>query len=130
MKRIIILLLAVLLMLGLSVTALAGNGDGSGGGKDKPLTLADSTLADGSTDVPTELTVTLTFTKNVMNFTVKDHNMGCFQLIDSGGNAAPIRILMGDDQVDPDCKRIVGVEASGLKAGESYTLIISGDLTA
>ena len=52
------------------------------------------TLADGSTDVPTELTVTLTFTKNVVNFTVKDHNMGCFQLIDSGGNAAPSGGLM------------------------------------
>ena len=97
MRRIVIILLAALLVVSLGVTAFAGNGDGSGGGKDKPLTLASSTIPDGSTDVPTELSVTLTFNKNVVNFTVKDHNMGCFQLIDSGGNAAPIRIIMGDD---------------------------------
>ena len=130
MKRILSILLAVAMMIALGVPAFAGNGDGSGGGKDKPLTLASSDIPDGSTDVPTDLTVTLTFTKNVVNFTVKDNNMGCFRLIDSDGNAAPISVLMGDDQVDPDCKRIVTVQASGLAAGEAYTLVISGSLQA
>ena len=130
MKKICVLLLALLLTIALGVNALAGNGDGSGGGKDQPLALASSTVPDGSTDVPTELSVTLTFNKNVVNFTVKDNNMGCFRLLDSAGNAAPITVLMGDDQVDPDCKRIVGIQASGLAAGETYTLIISGSLQA
>ena len=130
MRKIFALLLALLLTLALGVTALAGNGDGSGGGKDQPLALASSTVPDGSTDVPTELSVTLTFNKNVVNFTVKDNNMGCFRLIDSAGNAVPISVIMGDDQVDPDCKRIVGIQASGLAAGETYTLIISGALQA
>lgn len=128
MKRIVTFLMAVLLLVSLGVTVFAGNGDGSGGGKDKPLTLADSTLADGSTDVPTELSVTLTFTKNVVNFTVKDNNMACFRLMDSAGNAVPVSVLMGDDQVDPDCKRIIGIQTSGLMPGEAYTLVISGNL--
>ena len=64
MKKLCALLLALLLTLALGVTALAGNGDGSGGGKDQPLALASSTVPDGSTDVPTELSVTLTFNKN------------------------------------------------------------------
>ena len=130
MKKLCALLLALLLALALGMTAFAGNGDGSGGGKDQPLALASSTVPDGSTDVPTELSVTLTFNKNVVNFTVKDNNLSCFRLLDPAGNAVPIAVLMGDDQVDPDCKRIVGIQASGLAAGETYTLIISGALQA
>ena len=130
MKKILVLLIALVLALSLGVCALAEGGDGSGGGSGNPLTLDWSTVPDGSTDVPTDVTITLTFTKNVVNFTVRDNNMGCFTLVDSGGSRVPIAVIMGDDQVDPDVKRIISVSPDALSPGETYTLIISGNLQA
>lgn len=131
-KRILSILLILLLIISLAVSAFAegGNGDGSGGGKNVPLGLAESSVPDGSTNVPTDVTITLTFNKNVVNFTVKDNNMTCFSLADSRGTNVPVTVLMGDDQVDPDIKRIVNIQPSSLSEGESYTLTISGRLTA
>ena len=131
-KRILSILLILLLITSLAVSAFAegGNGDGSGGGKNVPLGLAESSVPDGSTNVPTDVTITLTFNKNVVTFTVKDNNMTCFSLADSRGTNVPVTVLMGDDQVDPDIKRIVNIQPSSLSEGESYTLTISGRLTA
>ena len=131
-KRILSILLILILItsLALSVFAEGGNGDGSGGGKNVPLGLAESSIPDGSTNIPTNVTITLTFNKNVVNFTVKDNNMTCFSLSDSRGNNVPVSVLMGDDQVDPDIKRIVNIKPSSLSEGETYALTISGRLTA
>ena len=130
MKRIFAALIALVLALSTGVCALAEGGDGSGGGSGNPLTLDWSTVPDGSTDVPTDVTITLTFTKNVVNFTVRDNNMGCFTLVDSGGSRVPIAVIMGDDQVDPNVKRIISISPDTLSPGETYTLIISGGLQA
>ena len=130
MKRIFAALIALVLALSTGVCALAEGGDGSGGGSGNPLTLDWSTVPDGSTDVPTDVTITLTFTKNVVNFTVRDNNMGCFTLVDSGGSRVPVAVIMGDDQVDPDVKRIISISPDTLSPGETYTLIISGGLQA
>ena len=96
-KRILSILLILLLITSLAVSAFAegGNGDGSGGGKNVPLGLAESSVPDGSTNVPTDVTITLTFNKNVVNFTVKDNNMTCFSLADSRGTNVPVTVLMG-----------------------------------
>ncbi len=130
MKRIFAALIALVLALSTGVCALAEGGDGSGGGSGNPLTLDWSTVPDGSTDVPTDVTITLTFTKNVVNFTVRDNNMGCFTLVDSGGSRVPVAVIMGDDQVDPNVKRIISISPDTLSPGETYTLIISGGLQA
>lgn len=131
MKRLFqALFIALLLFLPLTLTALGGGGDGSGGGQGKPLTLDACSVPDGSTDVPCDVEIVLTFSKNVVHFTVRDGNMQCFTLYDKAGNAVPIEILMGDDQVDPSIKRIVTVAASGLMPGEAYTLVVSAAMTA
>lgn len=131
-KRILSILLILILITSLAVSVFAegGNGDGSGGGKNVPLGLAESSVPDGSTNIPTDVTITLTFNKNVVNFTVKDNNMTCFSLSDSRGNNIPVTVLMGDDQVNPDIKRIVNIKPSSLSEGEAYALTISGNLTA
>lgn len=131
-KRILSILLILILIASLAVSVFAegGNGDGSGGGKNVPLGLAESSVPDGSNNVPTDVTITLTFNKNVVNFTVKDNNMTCFSLSDSRGNNIPVTVLMGDDQIDPDIKRIVNIKPSSLAEGETYALTISGKLTA
>lgn len=132
MKKKIISAAALLLMiLLLAVPALAeGSGDGSGGGSDDPLALSSSSLADGAKDVACDAAITLTFNKNVVNLAVKDSNLKCFSLSDAKG-AVPVSVLMGDDQVDPNVKRIVTVRPkSALTPGTPYTLTISGSLTA
>ncbi len=130
MKRLLrALSIALLLFLSMSLAALGG-GDGSGGGQGNPLTLEACSVPDGSTDVPCDVEIVLTFSKNVVHFTVRDGNMQCFRLYDSAGNKVPIEVLMGDDQVDPSIKRIVTVAASGLTPGEAYTLLVSAAMTS
>ena len=132
-KRTTLLLIVMLALLVLPWgTALAegGNGDGSGGGSDNPLLLDYSSLPDGSTDVPTDVSITLTFTKNVVNAAVRDNNSGCFSLTAADGSSVPVSVIMGDDQLDPDIKRIITVEAYGLAPATTYTLTVSGAITS
>ena len=132
-KSSIILLVTVVLMMALcagTAWAEGGNGDGTGGGSDKPLLLDYSSLPDGSTDVATDVSITLTFTKNVVNMAVRDNNSGCFSLTAADGTSVPVSVIMGDDQVDPDIKRIITVEAYGLAPATTYTLTVSGALTS
>lgn len=133
MKKSVIKMLAIALALtslcGL-MTAFADNGDGSGGGSNNPLTLEASSVQNGAKDVPTDCEITLTFSKNVVNFTVKENNMACFSVTDSDGGPVETQVIMGDDQVDPDVKRIVVVKPAGLKEGGTYSLRIDGALTS
>lgn len=132
-KSSIILLVALLVIIALcpgTARAEGGNGDGTGGGSDKPLLLDYSSLPDGSTDVATDVSITLTFTKNVVNMAVRDNNSGCFSLTAADGTSVPVSVIMGDDQVDPDIKRIITVEAYGLTPATTYTLAVSGALTS
>ncbi len=127
------LLLALLVMFSTAFPVYAEGGDGSGGGdgQDKPLVLAKSSIPNGAENVDPNIRIVLTFTKNVVNFVVRENNMKCFTVRDSKGNAFPITVEMGDDQIDPDIKRIVTVSPqSPYLAGETYILIISRDLAA
>lgn len=130
MKRALSFLAAIIMIFSLGTVVFADGGDGSGGGSNEPLMLVSSSVAGGSTNVPTDVYITLTFSKNVVNFTVKANNMACFSMSDSAGNSVPISVIMGDDQVDPSIKRIVGIQANDLKPGETYTLYISGNVTS
>ena len=127
-------ILTVLVLLFLSTfTAFAegGNGDGTGGGKNKPLELASSSIANGEENVSRNPEIVLTFNKNVVNFTVKDNNKKCFSMTDEDGNSVPINVIMGDDQVDPDIKRIITITPqSPLTPGTTYLLKIGGGITS
>ena len=82
------LMFALCLLLCSMMTAFAGdgsgggNGDGTGGGKDQPLVLASSSIANGSEDVSQNPRIVLTFSKNVVHFTVRDNNKKCFSMTD------------------------------------------------
>ena len=56
----------------LSATALAG---------DNPVSLDTSSVEDGQKDVPVDTEIELTFTNNVINASVKDNNLECFELM-------------------------------------------------
>jgi hypothetical protein len=127
------------LLLALAVPALAAGGSGTGGGTGggtsggsrQPLALESSSVADGAADVTITAEIKLTFSKNVVNMTVKDSNLKCFSLTGPNGAAVPIDVLVGDDQVDPNVKQIITVRPkSPLSPGTPYTLAISKNLTS
>ena len=125
MRRYLTGLLAVLLLL----CTTAGAVDGAG--KAEPLALSASSVADGAANVAADTSIKLDFTKNVVNLQVKDNNMTCFSVTDSGGNQVPIVVSMGDDQVDREVRNTIYVSpATAWPAGETLTLTISGNLTA
>ena len=132
MKRILSLLLLLILISVLPLSVLAeGDDDGSGGGSGEPLELASSSVPDGSVDVPVDTIITLSFSKNVVNMSVRDNNGTCFTLADSSGSIVAIDVLMGDDQVDPSIKRIINIQPQAeLTADTEYTLTISANVTS
>ena len=130
-KRFAASILALCLLLCSMPAAFAGNGDGTGGGKDQPLVLASSSIANGAENVSQTPRIVLTFSKNVVHFTVRDNNKTCFSMTDESGNSVPINVEMGDDQVDPSIKRIVTVvPQSALTPGTTYLLKIGGGITS
>lgn len=131
------LMFALCLLLCSMMTAFAGdgsgggNGDGTGGGKGQPLVLASSSIANGSENVSQTPQIVLTFSKNVVHFTVRDNNKKCFSMTDEDGKSVAINVLMGDDQVDPSIKRIVTITPqSALTPGTTYLLKIGGGITS
>ena len=136
-KQIAALFFALCLLVCCALSAFAGdgsgggNGDGTGGGKGQPLVLASSSIANGAENVSQTPQIVLTFSKNVVHFTVRDNNKKCFSMTDEDGNSVPINVLMGDDQVDPSIKRIVTiVPQSSLTPGTTYLLKIGGGITS
>lgn len=125
------LLVLILNFVGVLPLVYAENGDGSGGGHDNPLTLLSSTPAPGQKEVPISEEINLHFSKNVVNMTVKDNNMHCFALYDSNGNLIPVRVIMADDQVEPEKKRdIVLKPLQALKPGTGYIIQVAPNLTS
>lgn len=117
----------------LSAFAEGGDGTGGGGNRDKPLVLVSSSIANGAEDVDPNARIELTFNKNVVNIVVREQNMQCFSVRDSAGNAVPITVEMGDDQVNPTdaVKRTVTiVPQSPYRAGETYLLTVKSGLAA
>ena len=130
--RVTALIAAALIALSFAFFAYAegGNGDGTGGGKNKPLTVTSS-ISNGAENVSPDVEIVLTFTKNVVHFTVRENNKNCFSITDSSGGNVPIDVIMGDDQVDPTIKRIVTIKPkSALTPGETYLLKIGKDVTS
>ncbi|MBR5619970.1 MAG: Ig-like domain-containing protein [Clostridia bacterium] len=128
-------LLALVLILVSAFPAFAEGGDGTGGGDnhDKPLELVSSSISDGAKDVDPHVRIVLVFNKNVVNVAVRDNNINCFTVKNKYDQKIPIKVEMGDDQVDPSdaTKRTVTVvPQASYGPGQTYVLTISGDLAA
>ncbi len=126
-----ILVLSMALLALMSLPVLAGNGDGSGGGQGEPLRLDSSSPYNGQTGVSLPLLINMTFNKNVINMTVSDNNRNCFSLYAADGSKVPVEVIMADDQVEPEKKRIVSLRPlQDLKPGAAYTVKVSSALQA
>lgn len=65
---------------------------GSGGGPTVTLSLRDSTVKDGETDVSVNTEIVLYYTHNVADETIQDHNRKAITLTDSSGEKANYEI--------------------------------------
>lgn len=127
-ERFVSLLLAALLLC-CAMPALAEGGDGTGGGKGEALKVEKTSVAEGGTLAPTDA-ITLEFGKNVVNAKVREKNASLISLADAAGNPVEIDVVMADDQIEPDKKRIIEVvPKSPLPAGV-YTLTVKSGVTA
>lgn len=136
MKKVSILvsLLLALILLPASIS-VAGGGDGTGGGtggnSSEPLTIVSSTVTDGQTDVGLTPEITMVFSKNVTDLSVKDANLTCFSLNKLDGGEVGFEVLMADSQVEPEKKNDVVVRPSAeLEVGTEYIVTVSKALTS
>lgn len=102
---------------------------GDGGGKSQ-LGLDEAELTQDLENVGSTEVIKLTFTNNVVNLKVKDNNMECFSMSDEEGSFTEFEVLMGDDQVDKEIKRIIEIKpTTAWKTGTTYTIHISKELS-
>lgn len=137
MKKVSVLvsIALALLFMPLTISSADGSGGGTGGGtggnSSEPLTLVSSTVTDGQTEVGLTPAVTMVFSKNVTDLSVKEANLACFKLEKKDGGEVAYEVLMADSQVEPDKKNDVVVKPSAeLEAGTEYIVTISKALTS
>ncbi|MCH4888578.1 hypothetical protein EZV73_13380 [Acidaminobacter sp. JC074] len=118
MKKVIVVLMVLLM----TTNVFAGG---------KQLGLVSSSIEDGATDVVLQPEFELEFSNNVINMTVRDQNMTMIEMLDKKGGQVSIDVIMADDQVSPELKRIVTVKPQApLNEGESYQLVIKAGFTS
>ncbi len=140
-KRFAWMALAVLMMLSITAQAAGGtgggngggngggSGDGTGGGKAEALTVESASVEDGAVLAP-EDAITLVFTKNVVNSSVKENNLPLFTVTDDSGAAVEITVTMADDQIEPDKKNDVVIAPADTWAEGAYTLTAQAGITS
>lgn len=98
---------------------------------DNPLTILSSVPLDHSTNVELGTDITVEFSNNVVNMSVKDTNMSAFSLKDGNGNDVDFEVIMADDQIDREKRAFITIHpVSPLSERTEYILTISGDLTS
>ena len=118
------LLIFVILILPLSVSA-GGVDAGSGGGPSVPLYLRDCSMADGQTDVPQDITITLYFSHNVADAAVQKNNRKAISMKNSDGERVSVTISFSSVF---EYRQEIYVTPSSLEAGETYILTVSPEL--
>ena len=132
-KKVRVILICVLLTIAYAQTAYAsgGNGDGSGDGSggSAGLMLAATSIIDGQIE-PGD-SIILTFSNNVINTAVRDGNKRAITLYDDKENTVPIDVILADEQINPDAKRLITiVPLSDLSPGVTYTIAVDKSLQA
>lgn len=109
--------------------AVLAKGDGSGGGQNKALTLVSSSIKNGSANISLKPEIKLTFNKNIVNMSVKDHNLKCFLLQDANGNSIPINLTLADDQVDFAARNDATIKPkNNLSKDTVYSIVVTPGL--
>ena len=129
MKRSVIILLVLVLVVSFPIAAMAAGGDGSGSGSGDGPKVESASVEEGGVIAPTD-SIVLTFSNNVVNAGVREKNGGLVTLTDASGHAVEIDVVMADDQVEPDKKRIIEVSPKAALEAGVYTLTAKAGITA
>lgn len=130
-QKLLSILFLLAFVLSTTIFSFAENGDGSGGGQGNPVTIQSISINDGSTNVELKPYIVINFSKNVINMSVKENNKNCFYMEDESGDNISLNVIMADDQVEPEKKRIISLTPQDkLKEGKQYTLYISQNITS
>ena len=106
-----------------------GSGDGTGGGSEEPLVVESASIEDGAQINPDD-SITLVFSKNVCEASVRDANMELASVMDAEDASVPTTVVLADDQVEPDKKNdMVITFDQPLQEGE-YTLTAQAGITS
>ena len=106
-----------------------GSGGGNGGGSTEPLVVESASITDGA-QINASNSITLVFSKNVCEASVRDANMALASVKDAQGASVPITVQLADDQVEPDKKNdMVIVFNQPLQEG-AYTLTAQAGITS
>lgn len=106
-----------------------GSGGGTGGGSAEPLVVESASIEDGA-QINAGDSITLVFSKNVCEASVRDANMTFVAVKDAQEADVPATVVLADDQVEPDKKNdMVITFDQPLQAGD-YTLIAQAGITS
>lgn len=141
MKKILAVLFACVLAIAMPAAAFAeggngsgggggnGSGGGNGGGSAEPLTVVSTSIEENASLDAID-SITLVFSKNVCDASVRDANQSLVAVADAQGNPVPFAVVLADDQVEPDKRNDMTVEfAQPLEAG-AYTLTAQAGITS
>lgn len=95
-------------------------------GPDALFNISSCSISNGMQNVPLKTTITISFTKNVADFTVRDRNMGCVSITDQNGAGADFVMRVSDSF---DQRRNMYADCNFLPE-TTYTLQISSNVIA
>lgn len=129
MKLLVFMLIYISLFNG-RMNAFA-EGDGTGGGKTDPLVLVSSSIKDGAAGVEYKPQILLTFSKNIINMSVRENNLKCFSMKSKSGTAIPVTVTLADDQVDFEKRNdAIVTPTANLSPATTYSVVVSSSLTS
>lgn len=129
MKKLMVLIMVMTVLLVPSNAFASGNGNGTGGGKNEALRVESASIEDGGV-LASDGSITLVFSKNVVNSKVAEDNRALFQVIDGNQAEVAIEVVMADDQVEPDKKNDVVIQFPQGLADGTYTLTAKKGITS
>lgn len=137
MKRLFAFLMAIALAILMPVHAFAAGGNGSGGGKGngsgggsaEALTVESASIEDGA-QIGSKDTITLVFSKNVCNQSVRENNAQLVTLTDSTGSPVAVDVVLCDDQIEPEKKNNIEITFTEPLTAGSYTLTAQAGITS
>ena len=133
MRKILAIIAICVLAITMPAVAFAagggGGGGGNGGGSGEPLVVESASIEEGAT-LDSVDSITLVFSKNVCEASVRDANLALGSVIDAKGNAVAAKVVLADDQVEPDKRNDMVFQFEKPLAAGTYKVIAKAGITS
>lgn len=97
-----------------------GTGGGTGGGLSIPLEVTHTNPENNAVNVPVDTDIKFTFTKNVINDSVKENNKKLFSMKKADGDNVEINVLMADTEDGNEKREIIVKPVNKLEYNTKY----------